>query len=413
MTMPKAMWSTSSRTDGDTRSSQSAAVVRPVRDNPGMTIRAISPDDVASWLAEGAVFIDVREDHERARGQAAGARGVAKAQLLAEPDRHLADRDAPVVLICQMGGRSMDAARALEAAGYTRLASVEGGTQRWQDEGRPMVRPDMSAETIDFNERYSRHLLLPEVGVEGQRRLEGSRVLMIGAGGLGSPAAFYLAAAGVGHLRIADDDVVDRSNLQRQILHTEARIGEPKVASAQATLGALNPRTQVEAVQVRVTSDNIECLLEGVDVVLDGADNFPVRYLLNDACVKLGIPLVYGAVQRFEGQVSVFDAGRHRGELPCYRCLFPEPPPPEFAPNCAEAGVLGVLPGVIGLLQATEVVKLLLGIGDSLAGRLLQFDALSMRFRETRLRHDPDCAVCAVGRPFPGYIDYAAFCRAG
>ena len=386
--------------------------MRPVRDNPGMTIRAISPEDVALWLAEGAVFIDVREDHERARGQAAGARGVAKAQLLAEPDRHLADRDAPVVLICQMGGRSMDAARALEAAGYTRLASVEGGTQRWQDEGRPMVRPDMSAETIDFNERYSRHLLLPEVGVEGQRRLEGSRVLMIGAGGLGSPAAFYLAAAGVGHLRIADDDVVDRSNLQRQILHTEARIGEPKVASAQATLGALNPRTQVEAVQVRVTSDNIERLLDGVDVVLDGADNFPVRYLLNDACVKLGIPLVYGAVQRFEGQVSVFDAGRHRGELPCYRCLFPEPPPPEFAPNCAEAGVLGVLPGVIGLLQATEVVKLLLGIGDSLAGRLLQFDALSMRFRETRLRHDPDCAVCAVGRPFPGYIDYAAFCRA-
>ena len=387
--------------------------MRPVRDNPGMTIRAISPDDVASWLAEGAVFIDVREDHERARGQAAGARGVAKAQLLAEPDRHLADRDAPVVLICQMGGRSMDAARALEAAGYTRLASVEGGTQRWQDEGRPMVRPDMSGETIDFHERYSRHLLLQEVGVEGQRRLEGSRVLMIGAGGLGSPAAFYLAAAGVGHLRIADDDVVDRSNLQRQILHTEARIGEPKVASAQATLGALNPRTQVEAVQVRVTSDNIERLLDGVDVVLDGADNFPVRYLLNDACVKLGIPLVYGAVQRFEGQVSVFDAGRHRGELPCYRCLFPEPPPPEFAPNCAEAGVLGVLPGVIGLLQATEVVKLLLGIGDSLAGRLLQFDALSMRFRETRLRHDPDCAVCAVGRPFPGYIDYAAFCRAG
>ncbi len=386
--------------------------MRPVRDNPGMTIRAISPDDVASWLAEGAVFIDVREDHERARGQAAGARGVAKEQLLAEPDRHLADRDAPVVLICQMGGRSMDAARALEAAGYTRLASVEGGTQRWQDEGRPMVRPDMSAETIDFHERYSRHLLLQEVGVEGQRRLEGSRVLMIGAGGLGSPAAFYLAAAGVGHLRIADDDVVDRSNLQRQILHTEARIGEPKVASAQATLGALNPRTQVEAVQVRVTSDNIERLLDGVDVVLDGADNFPVRYLLNDACVKLGIPLVYGAVQRFEGQVSVFDAGRHRGELPCYRCLFPEPPPPEFAPNCAEAGVLGVLPGVIGLLQATEVVKLLLGIGDSLAGRLLQFDALSMRFRETRLRHDPDCAVCAVGRPFPGYIDYAAFCRA-
>jgi len=215
----------------------------------------------------------------------------------------------------------------------------------------------------------------------------------------------------VGQLRIADDDVVDRSNLQRQILHTEARIGVSKVASAQATLAALNPRTQVEAVAERVTATNVERLLEGVDVVLDGADNFPARYLLNDACVKLGKPLVYGAVQRFEGQVSVFDAGRHRGEQPCYRCLFPEAPPPAFAPNCAEAGVLGVLPGVIGLLQATEVIKLLLGVGETLAGRLLHFDALAMRFRETRLRHDPDCPVCAAGHPFPGYIDYAAFCR--
>jgi molybdopterin/thiamine biosynthesis adenylyltransferase len=250
------------------------------------------------------------------------------------------------------------------------------------------------------------------VGAAGQLRLQQSRVLMIGAGGLGSPAAFYLAAAGVGQLRIADDDVVDRSNLQRQILHTEARVGQAKVASAQATLTALNPRTRIEAVAERVTVDNVERLLEGVDVVLDGADNFPVRYLLNDACVKLGKPLVYGAVQRFEGQVSVFDAGRHRGHAPCYRCLFPEPPPPEFAPNCAEAGVLGVLPGVIGLLQATEVIKLLLGIGDPLTGRLLHFDALSMRFRETRLRHDPDCAVCALDLPFPGYIDYPAFCRA-
>ncbi len=377
-----------------------------------MPIQEITPADVAQWLAEGAVFIDVREDHERASGQAAGARGIAKADLLASPALHVPQREAAVVLICQKGGRSLDAARALEAFGYTRLASVTGGTSRWQEEGRPLVRPELPADAMDFNERYSRHLLLPEVGVEGQRRLERSRVLMIGAGGLGSPAAFYLAAAGVGHLRLADDDVVDRSNLQRQILHTEARIGEPKVASAQATLSALNPRTQVEAVQARVTAENVERLLEGVDVVLDGADNFPVRYLLNDACVKLGIPLVYGAVQRFEGQVSVFDAGRQRGILPCYRCLFPEPPPPEFAPNCAEAGVLGVLPGVIGLLQATEVVKLLLGIGDSLAGRLLQFDALSMRFRETRLRHDPDCPVCAAGRSFPGYIDYAAFCRA-
>ena len=377
-----------------------------------MAIREIEPGDVAVLLAQGSVFIDVREDHERARGQAEGARGIAKGTLEGDPVAHLPDRGASIVLICQKGGRSMDAARVLEAAGYTRLASVAGGTSRWMEEQRPVVVSALSADARDFNERYSRHLLLPEVGVAGQQRLQRSRVLMIGAGGLGSPAAFYLAAAGVGHLRIADDDIVDRSNLQRQILHTEARIGQPKVASAQATLSALNPRTQVEAVAERVTADNVERLLDGVDVVLDGADNFPARYLLNDACVKLGKPLVYGAVQRFEGQVSVFDAGRHRGEQPCYRCLFPEPPPPEFAPNCAEAGVLGVLPGVIGLLQATEAIKLLLGIGETLAGRLLYFDALAMRFRETRVRHDPDCPVCATGRPFPGYIDYQAFCAA-
>ncbi|WP_277399678.1 molybdopterin-synthase adenylyltransferase MoeB [Pseudoxanthomonas sp. LH2527] len=382
-----------------------------MRDNHRMAIREIDPSDVAALLAQGSVFIDVREEHERASGQAEGALGIAKAVLERDPAAHLPDRDASIVLICQKGGRSMETARVLDAAGYTRLASVAGGTSRWIDEQRPVVVPALSADTRDFNERYSRHLLLPEVGVAGQQRLQQSRVLMIGAGGLGSPAAFYLAAAGVGQLRIADDDVVDRSNLQRQILHTEARIGVSKVASAQATLAALNPRTQVEAVAERVTAANVERLLQGVDVVLDGADNFPARYLLNDACVKLGKPLVYGAVQRFEGQVSVFDAGRHRGEQPCYRCLFPEPPPPAFAPNCAEAGVLGVLPGVIGLLQATEVIKLLLGVGETLAGRLLHFDALAMRFRETRLRHDPDCPVCAAGRPFPGYIDYAAFCR--
>ena len=377
-----------------------------------MAIREILPEHVAPLLAQGSVFIDVREDHERASGQAEGARGIPKAQLEADPLAHLPDRDASIVLVCQKGGRSMEAARMLEAAGYTAVFSVAGGTSRWIEEGRPVVMPVLSDDARDFNERYSRHLLLPEVGAAGQLRLQQSRVLMIGAGGLGSPAAFYLAAAGVGQLRIADDDVVDRSNLQRQILHTEARVGQAKVASAQATLTALNPRTRIEAVAERVTVDNVERLLEGVDVVLDGADNFPVRYLLNDACVKLGKPLVYGAVQRFEGQVSVFDAGRHRGHAPCYRCLFPEPPPPEFAPNCAEAGVLGVLPGVIGLLQATEVIKLLLGIGDPLTGRLLHFDALSMRFRETRLRHDPDCAVCALDLPFPGYIDYPAFCRA-
>jgi molybdopterin/thiamine biosynthesis adenylyltransferase len=235
-------------------------------------------------------------------------------------------------------------------------------------------------------------------------------MLLVGAGGLGSPAALYLAAAGVGTLRIADDDVVDRSNLQRQILHAEARIGMPKVESAAIALSALNPRTCIEAVPERITAANVECILEGVDVVVDGADNFPARYLLNDACVKLGKPLVYGAVHRFEGQVSVFDAGRQRGVAPCYRCLFPEPPPPEAAPNCSEAGVLGVLPGVIGMLQATEAIKLVLGIGEPLRGRLLQFDALAMRFRETRLAADPGCPVCAADCAFPGYVDYAAFC---
>ncbi|GAB2507973.1 molybdopterin-synthase adenylyltransferase MoeB [Pseudoxanthomonas sangjuensis] len=370
----------------------------------------IPPLEALRRLARGATLVDVRETHERAGGQAEGALGVARGELESHPDDFLPRHDAEILLICQAGKRSAECAEKLRAAGYAHVHSVEGGTTRWIAEGLPVEVPQADADTRDFNERYSRHLLLPEIGVEGQRRLEASRVLLVGAGGLGSPAAFYLAAAGVGHIRIADDDVVDRSNLQRQILHTDARIGEAKVASAAQALSALNPRTQVEAVAERITSGNVERLLDGVDVVVDGADNFPVRYLLNDACVKLGKPLVYGAVQRFAGQVGVFDAGRHRGQAPCYRCLFPEPPPPEFAPNCAEAGVLGVLPGVIGLLQANEVIKLLLGIGEPLAGRLLHFDALAARFREIRLPPDPECAVCAPGREFPGYIDYAAFC---
>jgi len=268
----------------------------------------------------------------------------------------------------------------------------------------------LDADDADFLDRYSRHLLLPEIGMDGQRRLEAARVLLIGAGGLGSPVALYLAAAGVGHLRLVDDDVVDRSNLQRQVLHTDSGIGMPKVESARRTLSALNPRTRIETIAERASVTNVEALLEDVDVVVDGADNFAARYLLNDACIKLRKPLVYGAVQRFEGQVSVFDAGRQRGVAPCYRCLFPQPPAAEFAPNCAEAGVLGVVPGIIGLLQANEAIKLLLGIGKTLTGRLLHFDALGMRFREVRLRPDPDCAVCAVGKAFPGYIDYPQFC---
>lgn len=376
-----------------------------------MGIRELTPAQAQARQAQGARLIDIREEHERVTGMAEGAQGVARAQLQADPAAYLG-ADTEVLLICQSGKRSHDTALFLAQAGYTQVASVLGGTTRWQREGLPLQRPALSPEQEDFFDRYSRHLRLPEVGVEGQRRLQAARVLLVGAGGLGSPAGFYLAAAGVGQLRIADDDVVERSNLQRQILHGDARIGQAKVDSAAASLGALNPGVRVEAVRERVTADNVERLLQDVDVVLDGSDNFPARYLLNDACVKLGKPLVYGAVQRFEGQVSVFDAGRRRGQAPCYRCLFPEPPPPEFAPNCADAGVLGVLPGIVGLLQANEVLKLLLDIGEPLRGRLLHFDALAMRFRETRLSADPQCPLCAPERPFPGYIDYARFCGA-
>ena len=373
----------------------------------------ITPRQARERQRQGALLVDIRQAHERASGQAEGALGIPNDELEAEHARHLQAPDAAVMLICQSGQRSAATVQVLRAAGYTDVHSVAGGTTAWIADALPLVRPQLDADEADFLERYSRHLRLDEVGVEGQRRLERSRVLLVGAGGLGSPAAFYLAAAGVGHLRLVDDDVVDRSNLQRQILHVEAAIGQAKVESARERLAALNPRVVVEGIRERATSANVEALLEGMDVVVDGSDNFPVRYLLNDACVKLGKPLVYGAVQRFEGQASVFDAGRHRGRCPCYRCLFPEPPPPQFAPSCADAGVLGVLPGIVGLLQANEAIKLLLGIGQGLAGRLLQFDALAMRFREVRLAPDPQCPVCAPGRPFPGYIDYARFCTTG
>ncbi len=380
-----------------------------LRDNGRMS-HDLSPAQARARALHGALLIDIRQPHERVNGQAEGALAIAQADLEQAPAQHLPDRDRDILLICQSGKRSAQAAAQLREQGYPHALSVLGGTTAWSRDGLPLVRPTLPPDEVDFLERYSRHLRLPQVGVDGQQRLARARVLLIGAGGLGSPAAFYLAAAGVGHLRMADDDVVDRSNLQRQILHTEDSVGMAKVVSAAQRIAALNPRVQVDAIQTRVTASNVEALLQDVDVVVDGADNFAARYLLNDACVKLGKPLVYGAVQQFEGQLSVFDAGRHRGQLPCYRCLFPEPPPPEFAPSCAEAGVLGVLPGVIGLLQATEAIKLLLGLGDSLAGRLLSFDALAMRFREIRLPPDPQCPVCAPGTAFPGYADYATFC---
>ena len=371
-------------------------------------ILEISPLQARELQQGGARLIDVREPDEHALGLPLGAVPIPRTRLEAEPAEHHPLKHEALLLICGSGRRSLLAAQVLSSKGYRQLYSVAGGFAAWQAAGLPVHGNEQDP---DFLERYSRHLRLPQVGLAGQQRLGQARVLLVGAGGLGSPAAFYLAAAGVGFLRLVDDDVVDRSNLQRQILHTDERIGELKVESAARSLLALNPRTLIDPRAVRLDAENIEALIGDVDVVVDGADNFPTRYLLSDACVKLAKPLVYGAVHRFEGQVSVFDAGRQRGEAPCYRCLFPEAPSAQDAPNCAEAGVLGVLPGIIGLLQATEALKLILGLGDSLAGRLLHFDALAMRFRETRLRPDPDCAVCALGRDFPGYQQAATQCR--
>ena len=358
-----------------------------------MTIAGIPPAEARKRQLAGVLLLDVRGADERALGMAAGAVGVQRDELLRDPSRHIQDPAVPVLLLCQAGIRSEHCATALAAMGYADVASVLGGIDAWQAAGLPMQDHGLDG---DFSERYARQIRLPDVGMAGQRQLETARVLIVGAGGLGSPVAMYLAAAGVGTLRIVDADVVDRSNLQRQILHADARIGIAKVDSAAIAIHALNPRTKVEALCEQVDAGNVERMLEGIDVVVDGSDNFPTRYLLNDACMRLGKPLVYGAVQRFEGQISVFDAGRRRGHAPCYRCLYPQPPPADAVPSCSEAGVLGVLPGMIGMLQATETIKLVLGIGESLAGRLLQFDARDLRFRELHIDPDPGCPVCGV-----------------
>jgi molybdopterin/thiamine biosynthesis adenylyltransferase/rhodanese-related sulfurtransferase len=372
-----------------------------------MTIEHIDVHEAHARQQRGARLVDVREPGEHALGYPRGAACVPRAQFEADPRATLAGHEGQVLLICGSGARSLRAAEALAARGIAAI-NVGGGFAAWQAAGLPVEGVD----DPDFSERYSRHLRLPQVGVAGQQRLEAARILLVGAGGLGSPAAYYLAAAGIGHLRIVDDDVVDRSNLQRQILHTEAGIGTAKVESARQALRALNPRVHVEPLRTRLSLANVETLLAGVDVVIDGADNFPTRYLLSDACVRFARPLVYGAVHRFEGQASVFDAGRFPGESPCYRCLFPEPPGADEAPNCAEAGVLGVLPGVIGLLQATEAIKLVLGVGRSLSGRLLQFDALGLQFRETRLQVDPDCPGCSTAARALPLAEIGAVCAA-
>ncbi len=367
-------------------------------------IREVSVEEVKRLLEGRAPvkLIDVRESDEYAGGRLPGALHIPRGYLELRIEEK-AERDEELILYCAGGTRSALAARTLEQLGYTRVASMAGGYNRWSDAAYPVEKPVVL--TPAQKERYRRHLILPEVGEEGQAKLLGSKVLLLGAGGLGSPAALYLAAAGVGTLGIVDSDVVDLSNLQRQVIHTVDRAGKRKVESAQAAIAALNPDVKVVPFAERLTSDNVLRILEGFDMVLDGGDNFPTRYLLNDACVMLGKPNIHGSIFRFEGQVTTFIPGQG----PCYRCLYPAPPPPELAPSCAEAGVLGVLPGIVGLLQANEALKLLLGKGQSLVGRLLTFDALGSRFQELKLRRDPKCPVCAPGSKVE-LIDYEQFC---
>ena len=342
----------------------------------------------AETMRDRAVFLDVREGDEYAQGAIPGALFLPRGHLESQIEGRLPDKTRPVVVYCAGGTRSAFAAATMQELGYADVVSMAGGFNRWKDEGRTWSVP----RTLDADQRnrYHRHLLLPEVGEAGQQKLLESRVLLLGAGGLGSPAALYLAAAGVGTLGIIDMDVVDASNLQRQVLHNIDRIGDRKVDSAKKTLTALNPDVDVVTYDTRLGADNVLELVRGYDVVLDGTDNFPTRYLLNDASLIARVPVVHGSIFRFEGQVTVF--APYDG--PCYRCLIPEPPPAELAPSCAEAGVLGVLPGIIGSLQATEVLKLLLGIGDPLIGRLLAYDALEQSFRTFRVRRDPACPAC-------------------
>lgn len=368
----------------------------------------VAPDAALAQQAQGALLIDVREDGERATGSPAGALGMSRGFLELRIEQAEPDRGRPILTLCGSGTRSLLAAEALQRLGYRQVQSVAGGFERWKAEGLPISRGALDA---DATERYARQLRLPQVGEAGQAKLAAASVVLLGAGGLGAPAALYLAAAGVGRLTLIDDDRVERSNLHRQVIHADARVGMAKTESARLALHALNPRVQVEARDERLRADNAERLLTGHDVVIDGADNFSARYLLAAASLRLKLPLVYGAVERFNGQVSVFDP--RRDDSPCYRCLFPEPPAAADAPNCSEAGVLGVLPGIVGLLQATEALKLILGLGQPLVGRLLSFDALAMRFRETRLPRDPACPGCGRHAVFNGYEDVARLCASG
>src|SRR5437764_2712768 len=356
-------------------------------------INEVDPREVHDIVTNGykAVVVDVREQHEYDEGRLPGAIHVPRGHLETRIENAVRDKDARVVLYCQSGNRSAFAADTLQRQlGHSNVESMVGGITLWKDRGFEVEQPKVL--TPEQRERYSRHLLIPEIGVEGQLKLLDSKVLLLGAGGLGSPAALYLAAAGVGTLGIVDNDVVDLSNLQRQVAHSNERIGVPKVDSAEQSIQEINADVKVEKYPVRLGADNIMEIIDGYDVVVDGLDNFPSRYLLNDASVRKQIPVVSASILGFEGQLAVFAPY----EGPCYRCLYPTPPPAELAPSCGAAGVLGVLPGVMGLLQSVEVIKLVTGAGDTLNGRLLLYDALGATFTELKVRRDPDCPICSI-----------------
>ncbi|MFL5819734.1 MAG: molybdopterin-synthase adenylyltransferase MoeB [Solirubrobacteraceae bacterium] len=371
----------------------------------------VDPAEVSRQRSNGAVLVDVRETEEFDAGHIPGAKHVPRGYLESRIEAAVPDRDAHLILYCASGQRSALAAHTLkQLLGYQNVESMTGGITLWKDRGYEVDVPKtLSSEQ---RERYSRHLLIPEVGVEGQQKLLDAKVLLLGAGGLGSPAGLYLAAAGVGTLGVVDNDAVDLSNLQRQVLHTTDRIGVPKVDSAEETIGSINPDVKVVKYPVRLDASNIMEIIEGYDVIVDGLDNFPTRYLLNDASVRLRIPVVSAAILGFDGQLSVFSPY----EGPCYRCLFREPPPAELAPSCGANGVLGVLPGVMGLLQATEAIKLIIGQGDPLIGRLLLYDALGATFTTVKVNRDPECPICSrdpdsiSDEEMGAFPDYEAFC---
>jgi sulfur-carrier protein adenylyltransferase/sulfurtransferase len=377
-------------------------------------VEEVDPAQVSEHLGNGIVLVDVRESTEWDAGHIPGAKHVPRAYLESRIEGAAgADRDQEIVLYCASGQRSALAAHTLtDQLGYSNVKSMTGGITLWKDRGYKVEVP--KALTAEQRERYSRHLLVPEIGLEGQTKLLEAKVLLLGAGGLGSPTALYLAAAGVGTLGVVDDDDVDLSNLQRQVIHTTDRIGTPKVDSAEQSINAINPDVNVIKYKTRLDASSIMDIIEGYDVIVDGVDNFPTRYLLNDATVRLGIPVVSASILGFDGQLSVFKP--HDG--PCYRCLYPVPPPAEMAPSCGANGVLGVLPGTMGLLQATEVVKLVTGAGEPLVGRLLLYEALGATFTELKVRRDPECPICSKDpseisdEEMGVFPDYEAFCAA-